>query len=151
MSFIFPSNGFPLFKLFVYVKVPGYVVMYWHSSDLCAKLTFETKPCNPLAGPVYSASIYFQFHFPSIHEWLWFRLFWHKISTRPSHIGRLWRLLQKKKKGRHSEWAVPLINGIMWHFITMCLWFLTDWHCLFFQRIKRQSKPSKPVVSRRHS
>lgn len=38
---------FPLSKLFVYVKFSGYVVMYWHSNDLCAKLTFESKACNP--------------------------------------------------------------------------------------------------------
>lgn len=43
--------------------------MCWHSSDLRAKLTFETK-LRALVVPVYSESFYFQFHFPSIHEWL---------------------------------------------------------------------------------
>lgn len=32
--------------LFVYVKFAGYVVIYWHSNDLCAILAFRTRACN---------------------------------------------------------------------------------------------------------
>lgn len=42
------------------------------SLGLSSKLTLETR-VRTLIGPVYTESIYFQFHFPSIHEWLWFK------------------------------------------------------------------------------
>lgn len=136
--------------------------MYWHSNDLCAKLTFETKLCT-LAGPVYSESIYFQFHFPSIHEWLWFRLFWHKIFTQPSH-GQIVEITSKKK---HFDqimlcWGMTLctVGWRICHYNFSFLLFLKnhtfyqttqtlDWHAVLFlfQRVKRQSKPTKPVVS----
>ena len=80
----FPIKGFhslPYLFMLKSQQCPGYVVMYWHSNDLCKRISLWERTVQP----VYSQRIYFQFHFPSIHEWLWFRVFWHKILTQPSH------------------------------------------------------------------
>lgn len=44
--FWLPFTDLRLVRLFVYVKFAGYVVIYWHSNDLCAILAFRTRACN---------------------------------------------------------------------------------------------------------
>lgn len=72
---------FPPCELFVYVKFPAIsricgnvLTQQW----FVCKITIWTQAVNPLPLCTVKAFIYPP-PVPSIHEWLWFRLFWHKI------------------------------------------------------------------------
>lgn len=119
MSFMFPSNGFPLFKLFVYVKVPGYVVMYWHSSDLCAKLTFETETVQPPRWPCVQCKHLFPVPLP-LHSWMALIQTVLTQNLDPALTYRQIVEITSKKKGRHSEmsratnkWYVKFHNYVL--------------------------------------
>lgn len=116
---------------------PGYVVMYWHSSDLCAELTLETKRCS------FSRRVQWEHLFPvplPLHSWM---ALIHSVLTRSSHspivrwLQESWRCLQGP--GGHS---MLLESHETFHTLFDLLSF-----SFLFQRVRRQSKPAKPVVS----
>lgn len=127
-NFLF--RGFPHLQLFVYAnfapihRIFGNVLtqqwlVYW--------INIGHRTVQPWPGPAYSESIYFQFHFPSIHEWLWFKLLWHSILTQPSHR----KIVQiDSKRGHFGQIIEPRISCYtykMCHFLNALkipVWFV---------------------------
>lgn len=125
----------------------GYLVMDWHSNDLCAELTGGWS-VQSRSAHVYSESIYFHLRFPFIHSWKANSLCFDTISWPNPYLLRL-RLLYKGG----TIWPPLLCNVAFleqsdskkYNTILLMLFF---WLLLFpSQRTKRQSKPAKPVVS----
>lgn len=131
----------------------GYVVIYWHSNDLCAKLTFEPGPCSP-HWPCVQWTHLFPVPLP-LHSWMALiqTILTQNLDPAP-HTGRLWRLHFKREGILKTNYGSNKLSYALYHsnIVENILQNTTralDWlAALFlFQRVKRQSKAAKPVVS----
>lgn len=75
---------------------------------LVCKMSIASKPCSP-HRPCIQWTHLFPVPLPSIHEWLWFRLFWHKILNQSSHR----RVVEITTKRRRFEHIMVVFNYIM--------------------------------------
>lgn len=112
------ANFAPIHRIFGNVLTQQWLV-YW--------INIGHRTVQPWPRPAYSESIYFQFHFPYIHEWLWFKLLWHSILTQPSHR----KIVQiDSKMGHFGQIIEPRISCYtykMCHFLNAVeipVWFV---------------------------